>query len=205
MIGTMEKEKNEEISRIGAFPIIETPRLILRDIQLKDAQRFFEIRSDQEVMRYMDREPFQFIEEAEEMIKASIEAYLQHTAVNWSITLKGSHEMVGYVSFLKWQREHFRAEVGYALLPVYQGKGIMSEALGAVIKYGFESMKLHRIEADVNPGNMASIKLLEKFGFHGEAYFRENIFFNGKFVDSVIYGLLAITDEDEVPKTGVKV
>lgn len=173
-----------------AFPIIETPRLILRDIRLTDAQRFFEIRSNPEVMKYMDRELTRSIEEAEEMLKDSIEAYRKQTAVIWAITFKDNDDMVGYVCLLKWQREHFRAEAAYALLPAYQGKGIMSEALGAVIKYGFETLNLHRIEADVNPGNMPSIKLLEKFNFQREAYFRENFFFNGKFVDSVIYGLL---------------
>jgi ribosomal-protein-alanine N-acetyltransferase len=176
---------------LSSFPIIETPRLILRDIRLEDAQRFFELRSNPEVMKYMDREPFRSIHDAEEMLKDAIEAYRKQAAVNWAITSKDDEKMMGYVCLLKWQKQHFRAEVGYALLPDHQGKGIMSEAVAAVITYGFETLNLHRIEADVNPDNIASIKLLEKLNFQREAYFRENFFFNGKFLDSVIYGLLA--------------
>ena len=88
------------------------------------------------------------------------------------------------------QKEHYRAEIGYLLHPDYQQKGIMDEALKAVIKYGFETMQLHSIEANVNPANAASMKLLEKNGFVKEAYFKENYFYNGQFLDSVIYSLL---------------
>ena len=89
------------------------------------------------------------------------------------------------------QKEHYRSEIGYALNPLFQGKGIMQEAMQAIIQYGFEIMKLHSVEANVNPANEASMRLLEKNGFVKEAYFRENYYFDGKFLDSVIYSLLA--------------
>jgi ribosomal-protein-alanine N-acetyltransferase len=87
-------------------------------------------------------------------------------------------------------KEHYRGEVGYVLLPEYQGKGIMHEALGAVIAYGFDVMKLHSIEANTNPNNTPSHKLLERHGFVREAYFKENYYYNGKFLDSAIYSLI---------------
>ena len=88
------------------------------------------------------------------------------------------------------QKEHYRAEIGYVLHPAQQGKGIMDEAIKAVLQYGFETMKLHSVEANVNPANTNSMKLLEKNGFVKEAYFKENYYYNGKFIDSVIYSLI---------------
>ncbi|MCP5106349.1 MAG: GNAT family N-acetyltransferase [bacterium] len=175
------------------FPLIETGRLVLRDFRLRDVQTFFEIRSNEEVMKFMDREPFQSEDEAEKMIESVLESYEKKTGINWAITLEGSQGMIGYVGLWKWTKEHFRAELGYALFPGYWGRGIMHEALTAVIDFGFEAMGLHRIEADVNPENIPSIKRLEKLGFQREAYFRENIFFGGKFCDSAIYALLKPT------------
>ncbi|MBP6649301.1 MAG: GNAT family N-acetyltransferase, partial [Bacteroidia bacterium] len=76
------------------------------------------------------------------------------------------------------------------LHPDYQKQGIMAEALLKVLDYGFKTMKLHSVEANVNPENAGSINLLEKSGFVREAYFRENYYYDGKFLDSAIYSLL---------------
>jgi [ribosomal protein S5]-alanine N-acetyltransferase len=88
------------------------------------------------------------------------------------------------------QKEHYRAEIGYALHPEHQGIGLMQEALNAVLDYGFTVMNLHSVEANVNPNNAASINLLQRNGFMREGMFRENYFYNGKFLDSAIYSLL---------------
>ena len=80
--------------------------------------------------------------------------------------------------------------MGYALHPDFHGAGVMSEAMDVVLDYGFNKMKLHSIEAHVHPDNLASINLLQKKGFVKEGHFRENVFFNGKFLDTVVYALL---------------
>jgi ribosomal-protein-alanine N-acetyltransferase len=98
---------------------------------------------------------------------------------------------MGTIGFWRIQKEHYRAEIGYLLHPSWQGKGIMREALKAVLDYGFQAMKLHSVEAHVNPSNASSIGLLEKCGFVREAYYRENYFYNGQFMDSAVYSLLA--------------
>jgi ribosomal-protein-alanine N-acetyltransferase len=82
---------------------------------------------------------------------------------------------------------HYRAEIGYVLHPQHQGKGLMTEAMKAVIHYAFEVMQLHSIEANINPLNIASKQVLLKNGFVQEAYFRENFYFNGVFLDSMIF------------------
>ena len=172
---------------IEPFPLLETSRLKLRDFQPGDAMQIFKIRSNEQVM---DRPSMQSLEEAEKLVNSTIQGNRDKTSATWAITLKGEDILIGYASYWRWLKEHFRAEIGYALIPEYWGKGIMNEALTKVVEFGFKGMGLHSIEANVNPGNAASIKVLEKIKFKKEAYFRENMYFNGKFYDSVIYSLL---------------
>ncbi len=175
------------------FPIIKTERLLLRQIDNDDVNEIFVLRSDERVMRYIDKAPAQSLDEAYEFIKKITELEKNTDAITWGIALKNEHKLIGTICLWNIQKEHYRTEVGYNLHPDYWAKGIMQEAIRAVIDYGFNSMKLHSIEANVNPGNAASIRLLERNKFKQEAYFKENFYFNGKFLDSAIYSLL-ITD-----------
>jgi len=175
------------------FPIIKTERLLLRQINNEDINEIFVLRSDKRVMRYLDKAPAQSLDDAYEFIKKITELEKNTEAVTWGIALKDKPLLIGTICLWHIQKEHYRAEAGYNLLPDYWGKGIMQEAIKEVIDYGFNIMKLHSIEANVNPGNAASIRLLERNKFKQEAYFKENFYFNGKFLDSVIYSLL-ITD-----------
>lgn len=110
--------------------------------------------------------------------------------------------MLGYVGFWRIDLDNHRAEVGYSLLEKYFGKGIGNEALAAVIQYGFTQQQFHSLEANTNPANIVSQKLLEKNGFVREAYFRENYYFDGKFIDSAIYSLLKSDWEKLVESKG---
>ena len=98
--------------------------------------------------------------------------------------------MIGYFGYWRLIRKHCRGEIGYALHPKVWGNGYMKETLDCLIPFGFNEMNLHSIEANLNPNNGNSERLLQRFGFKKEAYFRENYLFNGKFNDSVIYSLL---------------
>ncbi len=108
----------------------------------------------------------------------------------WVIQTKENPELIGNIGFWRVKKEHHRAEIGYILSPKYWNAGIMTEALDAVLNYGFKTMKLHSVEATVNPNNAASIKVLEKQGFTREAYFREDYYFEGRFLDSAVYSLI---------------
>jgi [ribosomal protein S5]-alanine N-acetyltransferase len=87
-------------------------------------------------------------------------------------------------------KEHYRAEIGYLLHGSLHGKGVMTEAMRAVLDFGFNTMQLHSVEAVVDPENAASIGLLQKAGFVREGYYRESFFFEGKFLDTAVYSLL---------------
>jgi [ribosomal protein S5]-alanine N-acetyltransferase len=173
------------------FPTLTTPRLILRQIDFTDSQELFVLRSDRRVMAYIDRPLAKTVEDAGKLIQIIKDSEKEKTAVMWAVTLKGDPKLIGTVGYWKIMMEHFRAEIGYLLHPDFQGKGIMQEAIEEVIRFGFDTMGLHSIEANVNPENTASIRLLERNNFVREGYFRENYFFEGRFLDTAIYSLLA--------------
>jgi len=172
------------------FPQIPTDRLLLREISKTDAADLFALRSNKDLMRHIDRPLAQTMQDALNLIEIIITALKNNEGITWGITLKNNPQLIGTIGFWRIIKEHYRAEIGYLLMDSLQRKGIMQEAITVVVNYGFNFMQLHSIEANVNPGNTASIMLLEKNKFIREAYFRENYYYNGKFVDSLVYSLL---------------
>jgi ribosomal-protein-alanine N-acetyltransferase len=180
------------------FPDLETHRLLLRRISPADVEEMFVLRSSRQVMRYLDRPLAATRQDAAELIERIEKSLADREGLAWGITAKPSPAMIGTISFWRILKEHDRAEIGYMLHPDFQGRGVMFEAMGAAIEYGFRTMKLHSIEANVNPANLPSIRLLERHGFVREAYFRENYFWEGRYLDSAIYCRL-VTDEVRSP------
>src|ERR1043166_1640666 len=172
------------------FPVLSTDRLNLRRIIDKDIEEIFFLRSDKLMLQFLDRDPAKSIEEIVQWIQMINDAIDNDQYIAWALTLKNETKLIGTISFWNIKKEHFRAEIGYALHTNYQGAGLMQEAIHAILDYGFKIMKLHSVEANVNPANKASIKLLERNNFVREAYHKENYYHNGKFLDSAIYSLL---------------
>ncbi len=173
------------------FPVLPTASVLLRQLTPADAPAEFLLRSNPLILKYFDREPFVRIEEAEAFIARIQSALDSNSAITWSISLPDSEKHIGSIGFWRIDKVHHRAEIGYMLHPDYWQKGLMREIMPAVLHYAFSNLGLHSIEANVNLGNMASIRLLEKHGFVREAYYKENYFFRGKFLDSAMYSLLA--------------
>ncbi|MFI5153289.1 MAG: GNAT family N-acetyltransferase [Chitinophagales bacterium] len=172
------------------FPVLATERLLLRKISREDDDAFFALRSSKAVMRYIDRPLAKTKEDVITLIDMMVGLIESNEGLTWTITMKGEPGMIGTVHLWKISRENYRGEIGYLLDPAWQGQGIMREALGAVIHYGFESVHLHSFEANVSPENTASFHLLERCGFIREAHFRENFFYDGKFLDTLVFSLL---------------
>jgi len=174
-----------------SFPILETERLILRAHTNADAKELFALRSNEDVMRYIDRENPKNIKETEERIRQVHEGYNSRISVAWVVAQKENPgKMIGEIGYYRTDLANHRAEIGYMLHPSFWRKKIISEALHKVVSFGFEELKLHSICATINPGNNASRQILLKHGFEKEAYFKEDYYFQGKFLDSEIYGLL---------------
>lgn len=172
------------------FPILETENLILRQISLDDADEVFKLRSNPETMKFIPRPLAETIEDAQKFITECNTGIEKNELINWAIAKKEDNKLIGMIGFFRMQPENFRGEIGYILNPEFHGKGIMKEASNEVIKFGFEQMNFHSIEAVIDPENSASEKLLQKCGFEKEAHFKENFFYNDQFLDTVIYSLL---------------
>lgn len=172
------------------FPDLETERLHLRKLRLTDAKEMQVIRSDERVMKFMDSERHKTLEYSKNFISENMSMYTQKQGLFWAIIEKSSQSFLGDFAFWKIDSKNSRAEIGYTLKPEFWGKGIMKEAMIEIINFGFDHLKLHSLEANINPYNDNSRGILEKMGFQMEAYFRENYFYNGDFLDSEIYSLL---------------
>ncbi len=172
------------------FPILETKRLQLRRLANNDFNEILALRSDKETMQYIPRPLAKNKEDALEHIALINSRIESNEGINWAITLKKDSKLIGIIGHYRLKPEHYRAEIGYMLFPEYHGKGIMTEAIKEVVNYGFEVMKLHSIEALIDPRNIASEKVLQKNGFVKEAHFIENEYYKGEFLDTVVYSIL---------------
>ena len=173
------------------FPEIQTERLLLRRMTPNDAEEILRLRSNEEVMKFIDRERTKSIEDANLFLKKIDDSINSNNGIMWGITLKEEPgKLIGNIGYWRLIKEHYRAEVGYMLHPSFWNKGIMKEALLRLIDFAFDDMNLHSIEANINPGNKASAMLLESTGFIKEAHFKEDYFYNGIFHDTVIYSRL---------------
>lgn len=173
------------------FPEIKTERLLLRRLKKEDAEAIFGIRSDEEVMKYIGKKLASSLDDAMEFINRVNESLEGNYGITWAITLKENPaKVIGTIGHWRLIKEHFRAEVGYMLDKNYWRKGIAKEALIKVIDFGFNEIKLHSMEAHINPQNIASASVLKSTGFIREAYFKEDFYFNGAFSDTAIYSKL---------------
>jgi ribosomal-protein-alanine N-acetyltransferase len=173
------------------FPELQTKRLLLRKVLLSDAPEILQLRSDEQVMQYIDKEKAVSIADAEAFINRITQSLSINDGITWAIALKENPAiMVGTIGFWRLIKEHDRAEIGYMLQPAHWQKGIMKEALLASLEYGKSILKLHSIEAHINPANTASAAILTSTGFVKEAHFKEDYFFNGVFMDTAIYSRL---------------
>ncbi len=183
-------EQNTLQLNFKPFPLLQTVRLNLRQIRMADLGEIFLLRSHKAVLKYLHRAPAKNEEEAGTFIINLRDWEKKTSGITWGLCTKESNKIIGTICFWNIDKANLRAEIGYAMHPKQQGKGFIQEAMDKILRYGFEVMQLHSVEAHVSAQNQPSIKLLQKNGFVQEAYFKENIFFDGGFSDSAVYSLL---------------
>ena len=147
------------------FPTLKTKRLLLRRLQESDAETVYKLRTDQDVIKYIDRPlsrndntGLAFVERITSNVK-------DNSAIYWVITLKDNPKLIGTICLWNFSEDHTIAEIGYELLPEYQKQGIMNEAVNAVLDFGFNSLGFKDIEAFTHKDNLGSKNLLRKHGF----------------------------------------
>jgi len=147
------------------FPVLETERLVLRQVNKDDVNEVFFLRSSTEVGKYIARDPQKNINETIAFIEKTKRNMNDNKAIPWAITFKNNDKLIGTLSLHSFSEENTVAEIGYDLSPEFQKKGIMSEALKAVISYGFQDLQLLMIEAFTQIENESSKLLLVKNKF----------------------------------------
>jgi len=170
------------------FPLLITDRLILRRLVPADADGIFALRSNTEVIKYTGIKQYTSIDEAKAYIGRIDRDLEQNKSIMWSITLAASKTFIGSICFWNITEDETCAEIGYDLLPAFHGMGYMQEATKAVIRYGYEGMKVDRIVADLCTDNIKSVKILERNGFRREKV-HSDITGKSESVEMAIYSL----------------
>lgn len=147
------------------YPSLITRRLTLRELEPDDYPEVFDLRSNRSLNEYIDRPALKWHNQAKSFIEAIRRGYKLNQWIYWGITLKEKNEIIGTVCLWNFNLEFTSCEIGCEILPKYQGKGLMTEAMYAVLIYGFENLPLESIDAFTHKDNRAVIKLLGNFGF----------------------------------------
>lgn len=171
------------------FPVLSTERLLLRELNLNDAPQIFELRSDDVVNKYLDRPKAKSIKDAEDFINKINFGIRENQCLYWAICLKDQSKLCGTICLWNFSDQKDKAETGYELLPVFQGKGIIQEALISVIDYSFNTLQLKTIEAWTTAPNFRSINVLERNHFQRDFDAERMINKESDGTDSVIYSL----------------
>jgi ribosomal-protein-alanine N-acetyltransferase len=177
------------------FPTLETTRLQLRQLSPADVDALYRIYSDPQVTEYYDLPTFRGKAEAAAVVRRAIERFRRREALRWGITLREANEVIGTVGL--YFETSYRGGIGYDLARAYWRQGIMSEALRAVLSFAFAEAGLHRVQALVMPGNVASAQLLVKLGFAAEGILREYAYFQDAYQDLRCFSLLSDAFEPE--------
>lgn len=173
------------------FPVLETARLILRQVKAADAEAIFRFRSDPEVCKYNGL-PFETIDEAHGLIGQLQRQFEVGSTLAWGMRLKDEADtIIGLCGFNYWSRYNYLAEIGFDMAKAYWGKGLMPEAADVLVRFGFERMALNKIVAEVRGDNRASIRVMEKLGFKLEGVLRQQTYENGQFCDEMLFGMLS--------------
>jgi RimJ/RimL family protein N-acetyltransferase len=177
--------------RIAVPQPLQTPRLMLRPVAPGDEDAMFEIFSDPVVMRYWSTPPWTRREQAAELVAVEAAGLAAGTSVRLAVVRPDDGALVGTFSIFALEEGSRRAEVGYALARAVWGQGYAQEAGLAVVRYAFDVLGLRRLEADIDPRNVASARILERLGFTREGLLRERWIVAGEVSDSALYGLLS--------------
>ncbi len=179
------------MKKIKVFPVLETKRLILRELKINDAEEIYIYLSDSDVTKYLEGNA-DSKEEAQGYISWCAKGFMERKDIRWGIELKANKELIGDCGLGHINEPKRPTELGYMLSKKYWDQGYMSEALSAILKYGFNELDLHRIQGWTHPDNKASSKLLMKYGFIKEGFHREFIYIwhKGIYIDAEMYALL---------------
>jgi len=171
------------------FPELETARLWLTEIKPAYTEDIFRHFSDHEVTRYLDLAPLQTPQDAQHLVNFLTNRFKEERGIRWGIRPKGQTHLIGTCGYNFWAKRRARAELGYDLAPAYWRQGLATEAVKAVIAFGFETMRLWQIEAFIAPKNIASQQFIKRLGFRQARNVREFQFSTGQLASMTVFSL----------------
>lgn len=169
---------------------LRSARLILRPLKAADAAAVFATYSDPEVVRYWSGLPWTDLARAEEYIAGGARDIADGSAMRLGVEIAATGAWAGQVSLHHFDAQNRRCDIGYALKREHWGHGYIAEALATVLRFGFDTLELNRVEADIDPRNLASRRAVERVGFVEEGLLRERWLVGDEVCDTVLYGLL---------------
>ncbi len=147
------------------FPNLRTDRLVLRQLNSDDANEIYLLRSDKSVNKYLNREKATVIDDATNFINKIKTSVAKNESLYWAIDIKGTNSLIGTICLFSIDIEKDRAEIGYELIPKFQGKGFMQESISTVIKFAFDNLRIKTITAALTADNSKSVAILERNNF----------------------------------------
>ena len=172
-------------------PVIETNRLIIRLIEKSDLPALFAVNGDDEVFRYSPRESWKTPADGDAWFAKIMSHRETGATMQFVIVLRDGGRPIGTLAVFHFEESVGSAEIGYVLGREHWGKGLMTEVLSAFVEFAFETLGLKRLEAELDPRNLASAKVLERVGFSNEGRRRRNYFSKGEVTDTGLYGMLS--------------
>ena len=174
----------------AGLPMLETARLTLRPIRREDGADVFAYGADPEVSRYTTWEAHRSVDDARVFVDWVLGEYEGVRPAPWGIVQRDGGRLIGACDVADWRPEHARAEIGYVLGRPYWGRGYMTEAIGAMLAFGFQELGLNRIEAVCAVENAASERVMQKVGMRFEGVLRQYMLVKGRYLDWKLYAIL---------------
>jgi ribosomal-protein-alanine N-acetyltransferase len=170
--------------------VIHSERLVLRLVRDEDLPELLDINGDDAVTRYLPYQSWRDMDDAQAWMGRAQARLAAGEAWQFVIVVRESGRLAGSFLLFHFDWPNGRAEIGYLLGRAHWGAGYMQEAAAAMVDYAFGTAGLRRLEAEIDPRNDASAKLLERIGFVKEGHLRERWDTKGEVSDSGLYGLL---------------
>ena len=166
----------------SSLPNIKTERLLLRKLEYSDVEDIYGYAQHTEVAKYVSWEQHASEYETLEFMNFIVEKYNKQQVAPWGIEHKKDEKIIGTIGFSYWDIEHARSEIGYTISNDYWNNGYATEAVKAVLHFGFKKMSLNRIEARCEILNIPSAKVMEKAGMKFEGILRQQMFIKDKYI-----------------------
>lgn len=171
-------------------PPLESERILLRRLNMRDATDIFEYSRDPEVARHVLWSAHTSPSESRSYIRYMLRRYRMGEPSSWGIVWKETGRVIGTIGFMWIQPGNASAEVGYSLARAYWNRGVMTEALKLVLRFSFDRLRLNRVEAQHEVDNLASGAVMRKAGMRREGTLRQRLCNKGRFVDVDLYAIV---------------